>query len=100
MKVGTCGLYDRGGLEDIDIGYALLTKFEKRGYAFEAAEKLKTLAFTEFGLERLSAVTSKNNLVSQKLLEKLGLALTGTTKLPTSEEELFLFEIKKESLVK
>ena len=99
-KVGTCGLYDRDGLEGIDIGYALLTNFEKRGYAFEAAEKLKTLAFTEFGLERLSAITSKNNLVSQKLLGKLGLTLTGTTKLPTSEEELFLFQIKKESLVK
>ena len=33
VKIGTCGLYDREGLEGIDIGFAFLPEYEKKGYA-------------------------------------------------------------------
>lgn len=36
-SIGTCGLFDREGLEGIDIGFAFLPEFEGQGYAFEAA---------------------------------------------------------------
>ncbi len=93
-KMGTCGLYDREGLEGIDIGFAFLPAYEKQGFAFEAANKLKDLAFKEFGIKLIKAITSKENLASQKLLEKLGLTLVGTTKLPNDEEELLLYKIE------
>src|SRR5690349_16881544 len=35
--VGLCGLIKRDGLDDVDIGFALLPGFEGNGYAWEAA---------------------------------------------------------------
>jgi len=93
-KLGSCGLYDREGLEGIDIGYALLPEFEKQGYAFEAASKMKDLAINEFGIAEINAITSKQNFASQKLLEKLDFKLMGTTILPNDTEELLLFSFR------
>ena len=94
-KIGTCGLYDREGLEGIDIGFAFLPEYEKKGFAFEASKKVKEAAFNEFKIETISAITKKDNISSQKLLEKLGLKFTGTTKLPDDNEELLLYKIEK-----
>ena len=95
QKVGTCGLYDREGLEGIDIGFAFLPAFEKKGFAFEAASRIKNAAFEEFGVDTIHAITTQDNVSSQKLLEKLGLELQGTTKIPNDDEELLLYTIKK-----
>lgn len=97
-KLGTCGLYDRDGLEGIDIGFAFLPQHEKKGYAFEAANAIKNAAFKDFGIKTISAVTTTHNFASQKLLEKLGLKCIGKTKLPDDEEELLLYKIEKNSL--
>lgn len=91
-KIGTCGLYDREGLEWIDIGFAFLPDYEKKGFAFEASTRIKEAAFTDFGIEIISAITTKENIESQKLLEKLGLKLIGTTTIPNDDEELLLYK--------
>lgn len=95
QKIGICGLYDREGLEGIDIGFAFLPEYEKMGFAFEASNRIKNAAFDEFGIETISAITTKDNISSQKLLEKLGLQLTGTIQLPNENEELLVFKINK-----
>lgn len=95
IKIGTCGLYDREGLEGIDIGFAFLPKYEKKGFAFEASKRIKDAAFDEFEIEMISAITTKDNISSQKLLKRLGLKLMGTTKLPHDEEELLVYKIEK-----
>jgi ribosomal-protein-alanine N-acetyltransferase len=95
-KMGSCGLYDREGLEGIDIGFAFLPQYEKQGYAFEAANKMKYLAFEAFGITTINAITNVKNRSSQKLLEKLGMKQIGTTILPGEEEELLLYSITKE----
>lgn len=97
IKLGTCGLYDREGLEGIDIGFAFLPQYEKKGYAFEAANRLKEEAFSRFGIQKIKAITAKNNLLSQRLLEKLGLSLIGTTILPNDDEEILVYEIVNNS---
>ena len=94
-KIGTCGLFDREGLEGIDIGFAFLPEYEKKGYAIEATNKLKDMAFNEFEIPELSAITAKNNGASQALLEKLGLKRSGTTKLPNDDEVVLVFKLKK-----
>ena len=94
-KIGTCGLYDREGLEGIDIGFAFLPEYEKQGYAFEAADALKKAGFKNFGLTSIRAITTKDNFSSQRLLEKLGLELMGSTKLLDNNEELLLYKIEK-----
>lgn len=91
-KIGSCGLIDRECMKGIDIGYAILPGFEGKGYAFEAAQKLKIAAFQEFGIKTLNAITSKDNFASQKLLEKLGFSLKGVVQLPNEEKELFFYQ--------
>ena len=93
-KIGTCGLYDRDGIEGIDIGFAFLPDYERMGYAFESANELINVAFNEFGITEINAITTKEKISSQKLLDKLGLKLSGTTKLPEDAEELLLFKIE------
>ncbi len=95
VKIGSCGLNDRVGLEGIDIGFAFLPEYERKGFAFEAAHKIKNVAFNELGIKAISAITKKNNVASRRLLEKLGLAIIGTTKLPSDTEELLLYRIEK-----
>lgn len=94
VKIGCCGLYDREGVEGIDIGFAFLPQYEKLGYAFESAFKIKEIAVNEFKLERLSAITNRKNVGSQKLLEKLGLKFLEIITLPESDEKLMLYKAK------
>ena len=91
-RIGTCGLYDREGLSGLDIGFALLPAYERQGYGYEAARRLLTAAHEDFGIQKISAITTPDNIASQRLLEKLGLRKTGTTQLPGEEEVLLVFE--------
>ena len=90
-KIGTCGLYDREGLEGLDIGFAFLPAFEGQGYAYEAASRIMQAGFEDFGQKVLQGITVRENLSSQRLLEKLGFSLQGTTRIPGDEEELLLY---------
>lgn len=94
-KIGTCGLYDRDGINGIDIGYALLPDFQGNGYAFEAVDQLKILAFNQFGLTKIHAITNKENLSSQRLLKKIGLHFDSFVTLPHQAEEVMLFSLAK-----
>jgi len=92
-KMGTCGLFDREGLEGIDIGFAFLSEYEKNGYAYEAANKIKTIGIELFGLKQINAITTKDNFSSQKLLEKLGLRFKSMVTIPNDKEELLMYEL-------
>ena len=94
LKIGSCGLYDREGVEGIDIGFALLPAFEGLGYGFESASKVLEIGKTKFNIDRFSAITTKNNLASQRLIEKLGLRYIKTIRIPNDEEELLLYRIE------
>jgi len=95
VKVGSAGLYDRDGLDGIDIGFALLPQHEKRGYAFEASLIVRNAAFLDFGLNEIGAITTKDNVGSQTLLDRLGLSFLNYTKLPEDEEALMFYSLKK-----
>ncbi len=90
-KIGTCGLYNRDGVDGIDIGFGLLPQYEGFGYAYESAHRLLKAAFEEFDIEEIKAITSKENVSSQRLLVRLGLEMIGTTKLPNENQEILLY---------
>jgi len=71
-SIGMCGLVKRPELEDVDLGFALLPKFERKGYAYEASLAVIKFAKTVLKLEQLCAVTIPSNIPSIRLLEKLG----------------------------
>ena len=93
--LGTCGLFDREGLQGIDMGYGLLPQFEGQGYAFEATTRLKEMAFSFFGLDEIHAITVGCNTGSRNLLVKLGFSLKGTVTLPDDDAVLLLYSLRK-----
>ncbi|WP_347838165.1 GNAT family N-acetyltransferase [uncultured Draconibacterium sp.] len=94
-KLGTCGIFDREGMEGLDIGFAFLPEYEKKGYAYEAARRLLQAAFEDFNLKTVKAITTQNNGYSQKLLEKLGMQNMGSAFLDGDPEELYLYELNQ-----
>src|SRR6476469_10818856 len=49
--IGMCGLIERAGLADIDIGFAFLPAFRGQGYAYEAASATMRYAKETLGLK-------------------------------------------------
>ncbi len=96
VTIGSCGLYDRDGLEGVDIGFAFLPEYEGKGYGYESAAKIKEAAFNEFGITKIGAITIRENIASQKLIEKLGLTFQKMVNLPDDEEELMYYSINRE----
>jgi len=92
VKIGSCGLYDREGLEGVDIGFAFLPDYEGQGYATEAAMKIKEAGQEVFGIKKMSGITVEYNHSSRKLLEKLGFKFVKMIRLPNDDEELMLYE--------
>lgn len=93
--IGAVGIFQREGLDVGDIGFSFLPEFEGKGYGFEAASKLLKKAFTDFGLTKVSAITTEENIMSQKLILKLGLKYVKKIRLPEEKVDLLYFEIEK-----
>ncbi|MDP4164193.1 MAG: GNAT family N-acetyltransferase [Bacillota bacterium] len=89
--IGICGLIKRDSLEDVDIGFAFLSEFQSKGYAYEAAYATMMYGFEQLGLKRIVAITSKDNYDSSKLLEKIGMKFERFVKLAHDTEELLLY---------
>ena len=92
VKIGGVGIFEREGLDIVDIGFSVLERFEGKGYMFEAAQKVKSIGMDDFGLTKISAITVKDNFSSQKLIERLGLKFQKYVKLPNQDEELMYYE--------
>jgi ribosomal-protein-alanine N-acetyltransferase len=76
VVVGVVGFYKRAALQQPDLGFALVSGFEKKGYVFEAASALLQHKH-EFGITKLCAITSPDNRASQNVLLKLGFKIEG-----------------------
>ena len=74
QPIGICGLIKRDVLEDVDIGYAILPRFEGIGLTSEAARAVIEYGFEALGLSRIVAITKPDNTASIRVLEKLGFA--------------------------
>ena len=89
--IGMCGLIKRDGLEDVDIGYALLPRYWSRGYAVEAAQATKEYAREMIGLKRIVAIVDPVNAGSIRVLEKIGLQYETMVRLSADDIDLKLF---------
>ncbi|MCB0686103.1 MAG: GNAT family N-acetyltransferase [Saprospiraceae bacterium] len=95
IPIGCCGLYDRPGVDGIDLGFALMPAFEKYGYALEAAQKMLEIATDIFKLNKVSAITSTENMASQNLLRKLGMKYQGLLSISDEDDPVLLFQLSK-----
>ena len=73
--LGTFMLRPSTALQEVELGYALLTPFWGMGYATESVKGGLKYAFSELGLESVIAITMPANLASQKVLYKTGFQL-------------------------
>lgn len=89
--IGICGLVKRESLEDVDIGFAFLSRFWGKGYAYESAQAVMAYGNNALGLSRIVAITTPENHSSIKVLEKLGLRFEQMVKGNEEGSELNLF---------
>jgi ribosomal-protein-alanine N-acetyltransferase len=89
--IGICGLLKRDSLEDVDVGFALLEKFRRKGFAYESAAAVMEYGRNKLGLKRIVAITSPDNEGSIRVLEKIGLRFEKMIRMPGSDEGTRLF---------
>jgi [ribosomal protein S5]-alanine N-acetyltransferase len=89
--MGMCGLLKRDWLGDVDIGFAFLPRYWGRGHALEAAAGVMAHARDVYGLERLAAITSPDNVASIAVLEKLGFQLERLARTMPDDDEVKVF---------
>lgn len=73
--VGMCGLLKQtlNGQPEIEVGYHLLPKFWKHGYAREAANYFMKFAFTAYKLDSIISLIHPENKASQRVAIANGL---------------------------
>jgi RimJ/RimL family protein N-acetyltransferase len=87
---GLCGLIKRDALEDVDIGFAFLPRYWRRGYALESARAVLAYGREILELDRIVAITSPDNDASIRLLEKIGLRFEQTIDFAGEQTKLFV----------
>ncbi|WP_344649058.1 GNAT family N-acetyltransferase [Cryptosporangium japonicum] len=71
-----------GPRDEAELGYRLRRAEWGRGYATEGARTLLEKAFTELGVRTVWAETMTVNQSSRRVLEKIGMTVTGTLDTP------------------
>jgi ribosomal-protein-alanine N-acetyltransferase len=88
--LGTICLFDfTSEKNSCEIGYELLTKFQKQGIMKEAAEKVTDYAFKTLQFQKIAAVSHKDNASSLKLLSKLKFILSNAAAYENPDYSLF-----------
>lgn len=93
VKIGTCGLHQKDGIDGYHIGFAFLPEFQHKGYGFEAASALLQFAQERLNQTRLSAIVLEENSNSRALLEKLGFSYSRQITFEDDPEDLMLYEV-------
>ena len=70
-QIGMCGFVRRDTLPGPDIGFAYLPEFERQGFGYESAAAMMNYGHDVLGFSNVYAITSQDNDISGKLLEKL-----------------------------
>jgi RimJ/RimL family protein N-acetyltransferase len=94
VDVGICGLFRREGLDEPDIGFAILPDHCRRGFGYEASVAVLDHARDALGLSAVTAIVSPQNEASIRLLEKLGMHYERPVRLPADDEDVSLYRIE------
>lgn len=82
---GICGFVKRENFTDPDLGFAFLPDFRGRGLAYETSLALLDYGRDELGFERVLAITTQDNEVSENLLLKLNFTFETLIEMPNNE---------------
>ncbi|MBU6220226.1 MAG: GNAT family N-acetyltransferase [Bacteroidetes bacterium] len=91
IPIGVVTIIKKDYLPFHDIGFAFLEKYQGKGYAFEAAERIIHYAMNDKKMENIAAVAQLDNIRSIQLLEKLGFHYHGIIENNGENLNLYLF---------
>lgn len=95
--MGICGFKGKPSPDGtVEIGYSVLTEYQRKGYATEAAKALVDRAFSYSKVSRVIAETYPELMSSIRVLAKNGFVLTGTG----SEPGVVRFELFRSAYLK
>ncbi|VUD67620.1 hypothetical protein TDB9533_03893 [Thalassocella blandensis] len=89
--IGIGGFLKKAYLPAVDFGFALLPQYYNQGFALEFSRAILHFGVKTFGFDELIAVTSIENLRSQRLLEKLDFKYQEVFTVESIPEPLKLF---------
>ena len=89
--IGMCGLIRREGMDDVDIGYALLPEHWSKAYARESVLGVLSSAACQHGLHRVVALVNPDNAASIHVLENTGFQFESMVTLPNESSPIRLF---------
>ena len=94
-KVGQCGLMTQSVDNEIhlEVGYHLIDKYWKKGYASHAAKCFRDLAFKHFNAKELISIIHVQNQPSQNVAMSNGMTLWKETKF--KQIDVLIYRIKK-----
>lgn len=95
MLIGLAGvlLQTVNNKQEFEIGYSILPKYWRQGYAFEAAEKCKVIAFNRNWAKSLISIIQVDNIPSQKTALKNGMHLDFATSY--NANSVYIFRVNK-----
>ncbi len=79
--VGSAGLWFPEGWPELELGYWLHPDAQGRGYATEAARRIRDHAYQDLGLTTLISTIDPKNAASKKVAERLGALREATIEL-------------------
>jgi len=91
--IGMCGFVWRVILPDADLGFAIDSNFEGKGFMFEIANAYISYAGEQLRLSRILGLTTPDNMRSISLLKRLGFTYRNEFILPGQAEPLLLFRL-------
>jgi RimJ/RimL family protein N-acetyltransferase len=92
--IGLCGLLAQevDGVNEIEVGYHILKKYWKQGYAAEAAKLFIDYAFEHDLNSSVVSVIDVDNFKSRRVAEKNGLKIDKQTKW-LDEEDVYIYRL-------
>lgn len=96
LPIGMCGLLKRDYLASPDIGFALLPEYLGKGYGHEIAQATLQYARDQLKITEILAITDEKNIISIKLLTKLGLYQNKEIVSPHGDQLLLFSSTQKE----
>jgi RimJ/RimL family protein N-acetyltransferase len=94
--IGICGLLQRESLPCPDLGFAFLPDYRDQGYAREATDAILQHAYLILRELQIAAIVNPDNLLSIKLLDKLGFRIDKKIQIEPNQASVDLYVIHAE----
>lgn len=78
--IGAVSIYINNDKTEGELGWIISKKYWGNGYAVEAAREIINFAVQEFNIRKFIAHCDSENISSYKVMEKIGMKLSGRTK--------------------